>query len=83
VNVARVDRESLRATAHRHYRPGISAHQAIVLAYSELTGRPLAPDTFDDSAVLLRAERLLIDGLSVSEAIDTARAEFATWSVHR
>jgi hypothetical protein len=81
VNVARVDREALRAAAHRHHRPGITAHQAIVLAYAELTGSPLNPNSFDDSAVLLRAERLVLDGVTVSEALTTARDEFITWSV--
>ena len=76
-----VDREELRAAAHRHYRPGISKRQAIVLGFAELTGQPLDPDAFDDSAILLRAERLLLDGVRIGEALAVARTELATWGV--
>jgi hypothetical protein len=76
-----VDREELRVAARRHYRPGISPHQAIILGYAELAGCPLDPAGFDDSAVMLRAERLVLDDVPVGEALATARREAATWGV--
>jgi hypothetical protein len=72
--------ESLLAAARRHLRPGISADQALVLAFAELTESPLDPWSFDDAAVLLRAERLLIEGVRVSDALDTARTEKASFA---
>ncbi len=78
---AYLDREALRLAAHRHYRKGISKHQAIVVAFSELVGAPLNPEAFADAAILLRAERLLLEDLGLSEALGTARREPVTWSV--
>ena len=81
MNAAPIDREALKAAAHRHYKPGISGRQAILLAFTELRGTPLDPDIFDDAAILARAERLLLEDLSLSEALGTARRELVTWSV--
>lgn len=81
MNLVPMSREALRAAAHRHRRPGISSHMAIVLAFAELSGEPLDPVGFDDAAVLLRAERLVLDDVPVSEALEAARTELATWSV--
>lgn len=81
MNGASVDREELRAAAHRHYQPGISKRQAIVLGYAELTGQPLDPFGFDDAAILLRAERLVLDGVGLGQALAVARAESVTWGV--
>lgn len=81
MNTLLVSREALRVAAHRHRRHGISSHMAIVLAFAELSGDPLDPWVFDDAALLLRAERLVLDDVPVSEALEVARMEFATWSV--
>jgi hypothetical protein len=48
---------------------------------AELQGQPLDPEDFDDAAILLRSERLILDGLAPSKALRTAREEFITWSV--
>ncbi len=76
-----VTRHALLAAARRALRPGINDHQAVVIGYAELTGEPLDPWAFDDAAVVLRAERLLLDGLPVDEALRTAREEHATWNL--
>lgn len=60
---------------------GISNEQAVVIGYSQLIRQPLDPELFDDSALILRAERLVLDGLNVAGAVATAREEFATWNV--
>ena len=75
------DREALREAAHRHHRKGISQHQAVVLGYAELVGTPLDPEAFDDAAILLRAERLLLEDVGLSEALGTARRERVTFSL--
>lgn len=81
MNRPQVDREELRVAARRHYRPGISPHQAILLGYAELIAAPLDPERFDDSAILLRAERLVLEDVPVGEALATARRELATWRI--
>ena len=70
----------LIATARRHRRPGISTLQSFVLAYAELSDASLDPWSFDDAAVILRAESLLIEGLDLATAVATARGEFATFA---
>ncbi len=72
---------ALAEAARRILRPGITAHQAVILAYTELVGNPLDPWDFDDAAVLLRTERLFEDGLTVPEALAIARAELIRFSV--
>lgn len=79
--MTQITREALVAAARRVLRPGISEHQAVVIGYAELVGVPLDPFAFDDAAIILRAERLLIDGVVVPEAVATARREMATWNV--
>ena len=69
-----ITRDELLAAARRHQRPGISSRQAFALAYAELVGSPLDPWSFDDAAVILRAESLMIEGLDVATAVETARA---------
>ena len=59
---------------------GITAEQAAVLALADLEDSPLDPYSFDDAAVLLRAERLVIDGVGVEDALVTALRELATWN---
>ena len=81
--MAEIARDELVLAARRHRRPGISVRQAFVLAYAELTDAPLDPWSFDDAAVILRAETLLIEGLDVVTAVATARAEFATFAEAR
>lgn len=76
-----IDREALREAARRLMQPGITPEHAVVIAYSDLAGKPLDPWAFDDAAIILRAERLLIEGLLVADAVETARAEFVTWNV--
>jgi hypothetical protein len=78
---ASITRESLLAAAREELRPGLRPEQAIVIAYARLAGSPLDPFGFDDAAVILRAERLLLDGLGVTDAVATAREELVTWSV--
>jgi hypothetical protein len=75
-----ITREGILSRARRHLRPGIPAEAAVVLAYAELDDRPLDPWRFDDAAIVLRAERLLIEGLTVAEALEAARAEHPTWA---
>ena len=44
----------------------------------------LTPYRYDDAALLLRAGRLLDEGLGVAKALGTARSELAeTWSIGR
>jgi len=78
--VAEITREVLLAAARRHLRPDISSRVALVLAYAELSGEPLDPWSFDDAAIVLRSETLLIEGFDVATAVETARAEFATFA---
>ena len=63
------------------YPQGITPEQAVILACAELSSSPLDPFGFDDAAVLLRAELLVVEGLVASEALRTARREMATWGV--
>ncbi len=51
-----------------------------MLAAAELSGSPLDVWDFDDAAVVLRAEALVVDGLAASAALEAARAELATWA---
>ena len=78
---ASVTRAQLVEATWDWLRPGLSLEFAIVTAYAGLVGAPLDPFDFDDAAVILRAERLIAEGLDVSEALGTARAELATWRV--
>ena len=71
--------DALRQAARRVLAPGISREQAIVIAWSELAGDPLSPWLLDDAAIILRAERLLIEGIKVDAAVATARAELIAW----
>jgi hypothetical protein len=80
---APVTREALLVAAREALGPGLAADLAVVVGYSRLIGEPLDPHRYDDAALLLRARRLLDEGLSVAEALETARAELATWSVGR
>jgi hypothetical protein len=80
VTLEPVTRESLREAARRALRPGLSAHQAVVVGYAQLVGEPLDPFAFDDAAVILRAERLLLEGLSAPDAVRAARDELVTWA---
>lgn len=73
-------RDALLDAARRYQHPGVSADQAIVLAFAELAGAPLDPWSLDDAAVVCRAETLILDGLGVADAVATAREELATWS---
>ena len=59
---------------------GITLEQACVIGYSELIGGPLDPYVLDDAAIILRAERLILDGLLLDPALRTAREELATFS---
>ena len=63
------------------YPQGITPEQAVIFACAELSGSPLDPFGFDDAAILLRAERLVVDGLAASEALSTAQSELVTWEV--
>ena len=72
--------EALLDAARRHRRPGINARVALVLAYAELEGNRLDPEAFDDAAVILRAERLLMDDVPVVLALATAREELVTFA---
>lgn len=76
-----VTRTELVDAARRHLQPGISHEQALVLGYAELDGTPLDAWSFDGAAELLRAERLLQDGLTLPLALTTARAERIHFSV--
>lgn len=77
--------DQLAAVARRQHAQlahlgGISAEACVVLAAAELSGCPLDVWDFDDAAVVLRAEALVVDGLAASEALVAARAELATWA---
>lgn len=76
-----VTREALIEAARAELRPGLSRRQAIVIGFSALLGERLDPERFDDAALILRAERLLLEGLSVVDAVATARAEAVTWGI--
>ena len=70
-----IDRAAVRRRAAELIRPGINRHCALILAYAELAGDPLDPYDRDDAAVILSAERLLLDGLPLPASIGAARAE--------
>lgn len=72
--------EALVEVARRHRRAGVTDEVAIVLAYAELEGQPLDAERFDDAAIVLRAERLLLDEVPIADALTTARAELVTFS---
>jgi hypothetical protein len=74
-------RQAVIEAARRWLRPGITRPQALALGYAEASGQPLDPCDFDDAAVLLRAETLLLELVDVAGAVETARAEFATWNL--
>ena len=76
-----ISREQLKAAARGFARPGVSMPVAYVLAFADLSGQPLDPEAFDDAAVLLRCERLVDDGVGLSEALRTAHAERVTWRI--
>lgn len=76
---APVTRAALLEAARTEVRQGLGSEAAVVVAWSRLTGEPLDPYGFDDAAVILRAERLIVDGLGVADAVAAARAELVTW----
>jgi hypothetical protein len=81
----RFTRDEVRALARRHHDVlaqlgGISPEACVVLAVAELREEPLDVFAFDDAAIVLRAERLVLDGMSAGEALATARTEHTTWS---
>jgi hypothetical protein len=73
--ISKLTREALLAAARRHLRPGITPQVALVLGYAEVGGQPLDPENFDDAAVILRAERLVLDDVPVELALSTALKE--------
>ncbi len=78
-------RDEVCAVARRHHVAlreigGVSPELCVVLAVAELGDAPLDPFDFDDAAIVVRAETLVIDGMAASEALATARAECATWA---
>jgi hypothetical protein len=78
-----VTRDAIVAEARRlldKWGGAVTADQAIILAATELTGDALDPFDFDDAAVLIRAERLFVDGLTISVALSTARRELVTFA---
>lgn len=76
-----ITRERLLAAAREEIRPGLRPEQAIVVAYSKLADDPLDPFGFDAAAVILRAERLVLEGVGLADAVGTVRKERATWTV--
>jgi len=70
----------LANAARARIQAGISREQALILGYADLTSQPLDPWLPDEAAILLRAERLLIDGVHIADALDTARREAATFA---
>jgi hypothetical protein len=83
VSAEPITRERVAAEAQRllrEFEHRITVEQALLLAGAALDGAPLDPYDFDDAAVLLRAERLFLDGLTVAQALATARAESATFA---
>jgi len=79
--VSEITTEMIAAAARRLWRPGLSKLQAVICAVAELDGRPLDPEGFDDAAVILRCERLIREGVDVTEAIAAARRELTTWGI--
>jgi hypothetical protein len=57
------------------YNQALTFDQAIVVAASEAAGDPLDPRTSVEAAVILRAEVLLAQGVTVHDAIGRARAD--------
>ena len=57
--------------------PGISQSVALVIEHSKLDDASLDPHAFDDAAVIVRAETLVLEGVDVAEAIYSARVELA------
>lgn len=80
MNVETITPAALLAAAREHVRPGISFEQGVVIGYSQLSGEELDPWNFDDAAVILRAERLIHDGVNVGIAIRAARDELVRWA---
>jgi hypothetical protein len=76
-----ISRDALTAAARGELRPGINPRIAVLIAYSGLAGNRLDPGTFDDAAILLRAETLLLEDLSIADALADALAEHATLNV--
>jgi hypothetical protein len=74
-------RAAVIAAARREVRDGISPEMAVLIGYSAAAGERLNPEAFDDSAILLRAERLLDDGMRLGEAITEARENLVTWAL--
>ena len=80
---AGVTHEALLVAARAELRPGLTRMQAVIVGYSGLVGARLDPCGFDDSALILRAERLLEEGLSVVDAVEAATREGVTWGFIR
>jgi hypothetical protein len=79
--IGQVTREALLEAARTVLQTGLSGEQAVVVGFSRLVGEPLDPFAFDEAAVILRAERLLMEGLGVVDAVHIAREELVTWAV--
>jgi hypothetical protein len=75
-----IDVVAIGARAKELVGPGINGRVALIVAFSELEGSPLDPEGFDSSAVILRAETLMLDCVELEDAVKTAREEFATWA---
>lgn len=65
--------------ARAELRPGIGPELALLIGWSAAAGQRLDPEERDGAATLLRAQRLMLGGTGLGEAITTARAELAAW----
>ena len=74
------ERDTIRDLVRQHLQPGITPEQSLILAVAEHGGQPLDAWSFDDAAVLLRAETLLREDVSLTDALATAREERATFA---
>lgn len=73
--------EAVIAAARQELRDGISIEIAALIGCSAVMGKRLDPEAFDDSAILLRAERLVADGMRLDEAVAEARENFVAWTL--
>ena len=79
--MSEITTEMIVVVARRLLQPGLSKLQCVICAVAELDGQPLDPEAFDDAAVILRCERLIREGIDVTEAIGAARRELTTWGI--
>ena len=77
--MTRVTKAALRDAARKHLVPGINPRIATILAFAELKDEPLDAEAFDDAAIILLAERLVLEDVPIELALASARQERVTF----